>query len=494
MRAGISFVTTQNDKGDGPHKRKLNRMLKWSFHISIFCFPVLFGGPTGLYAASTNLGNIGTTQLQQDTGDAVTATCRGFISAGTAAGTVPLFDTCRAMVHSGNAVSNSGGPTKDSLGLGAGDLAASLQQIATEELANTETIGTEISNNRLNSLLTRLSEVRKGVAGFSVAGFENQNSDYPEIFADSEERVGLRGGAAGDDVQWGKWSVFLTANIGFGEADQTDQTDAFDYDAYGVNFGVDYRLSNTFIVGGMLNYFSTDSEFDNNPTVSGGSVDGEGIGGGVYATYFKNNFYIDALAAYAWTDYDLNRSIVIPSNSGSVSSINEMAVASPEGSDITFSLGGGYDFQKGSFQYGPYARLVYLNADVDGYAESGADGSGLNLDVDSQDWSSLTSVLGGKISITSNHDFGVLVPYLQAGWIHEFESDAEEITATYVADPRKNQLKAYTNEPDQDYVELGIGITAVFAKNIQAFINYDTLIGLSDLESHVVSLGLRWEF
>ena len=104
------------------------------------------------WAATTNLGSYGQTQIQQDTGDAVQLTCGGFVAAGTTPGTVTLFDTCRAMVHTANELTGSGA-TGDSLGLSENELAASLQQIATEEFAATESMATEISVGQTGNVI-----------------------------------------------------------------------------------------------------------------------------------------------------------------------------------------------------------------------------------------------------------------------------------------------------------------------------------------------------
>ena len=207
---------------------------------------VLFAAQSA-WAEETNpgLGSYGQTPLQQDTGDAVQATCAGFVQSGTQPGTVPLFDTCRAMVHTGNDLSGTG-PSRDSLGLDANELAASLQQIATEEFAATESMANEISSNRLNTLLSRLAELRSGARGFSVTGLTPGDDT---VLAASDRWPGASGGGAGGDAFGSPLSGFLNLSYGTGDRDGSDRTDAFDFDSYNITAGADYRFSGELLSG-----------------------------------------------------------------------------------------------------------------------------------------------------------------------------------------------------------------------------------------------------
>ena len=146
------------------------RTLHFTFNALTLGLGLASGGWQTAHAAETNLGGYGQTQLQQDTGDAVQFTCGGFVAAGTQPGTVPLFDTCRAMVHTANELTGTG-PTADSLGLSEDELAASLQQIATEEFGSTESMATEISTDKTANVITRLNDIRGGAHGVNVRSF-----------------------------------------------------------------------------------------------------------------------------------------------------------------------------------------------------------------------------------------------------------------------------------------------------------------------------------
>ncbi len=427
-----------------------------------------------------DLGAYGKTELQRTTGDSVQNTCLDFIANGANnPNEQKLFDTCTAMVVTSLEL-DTGQAVDGSLGLNSDQLGNALQQIATEEFAATEAMANELSNNRLNAAITRLSDLRRGARGISISGL------LPEDGA-------ALGGAAGDaPLDMGGLGIFINGAIGTGSRDATERSDEFDYDSYNINFGVDYRFSDNLVLGAALNYYDMNSDFATSATVSGGGIDSDGWGGFLYGSYYGDNFYVDGLAGYASSDYSVVRSILIPSNTN-VPGINETAVANPESDDITWSLGAGYQFNSGNLTYGPFARLTYTDVDVDGYRESGATESGLALSVESQSWKSLTSVLGARFSASSNQSFGVLSPQARLAWVHEFENDSKLINATYVYDPRNNILSARTDDPDRDYFELGVSLVAVLRDGAQLYASYDTVLGLENLESHVFTLGGRWE-
>ncbi|MCG7870427.1 MAG: autotransporter outer membrane beta-barrel domain-containing protein [Candidatus Thiodiazotropha taylori] len=439
-------------------------------------------------AAETNLGSYGQTQLQQDTGDSVQRTCIGFVMSGALPGTIPLFDTCSAMVQTANELSDIGS-FDSSLGLDADELADALQQIATEEYTATGTLANEAAGTRMDPLISRLTELRSGARGFSISGLNINNS---QTLVNRPGYVG-QGGSAGDPLMDNALSGFATINSGVGEKDANSSSAAFDYDNYRLTAGIDYRLSENLVFGGALSYNRIDTEFDNTATVSGGDLETDGWGGALYGSFYKDRYYLDTMVSYATSDYDMVRNIYIPSNTA-VASINESAKASTDSSDYAFSIGGGYTINQGPISFGPYGRATYMRVDIDSYKERGADASGLNFSVDDQEWTSLTSVLGAEFSYAISSQQAVIIPQARLGWVHQFENDQSEITASYINDPRNNRFRVLTSEPDRNYFELNLSVSSVLQDGLQLFVNYDTLLGLEDLSDHQFTLGGRLEF
>jgi outer membrane autotransporter protein len=205
---------------------------------------------------------------------------------------------------------------------------------------------------------------------------------------------------------------------------------------------------------------------------------------------------VDGLVGFGQSDYDLNRRIFYQPGVGAANPVpgprDRTAESDTDSDEFAISVGGGYSLGGGAFTYGPFARLDYVAVDIDGYEESGA--QGLNLKVEDQDIDSFQGVLGGEVSYSVSTGFGVLVPQARLGWVHEFADDDRRIKATYVNDPNQVQLVAETDAPDRDYGTLLLGLAGVFQGGAQAFVSYETVLGLRDVEEHLFTIGGRIDF
>lgn len=454
----------------------------------------------GAGLANAQLGSFGQTELQAVTGSAVQTVCGGFVNNQDAVtpDEQDLFDICGEMVHTARVLAGEEpgvpGRTNKSLDLTADELAAALQQIANEETIAPSTLLTETSFGQFGNLFSRLSSLRSGVGGLSVSGL-NLNLDGRRVHADAL-LAPRRGGAAGDGsaADWGRWGAFINGDLGFGEVDATDRENGLEFDGGGVTAGLDYRLNDNAVVGAALGYTTLDADFDRAATVSGGKVEADGYTVAVYGSYFSGGFYVDGIVGYGSNDYDLSRRIVIPTNSDDPANqgANRTATADTESGQFALSLGAGYMIDSGALSYGPYARLSYLDGEIDAYREQGA--AGLNLAVDEQDVESLVTVLGGQVAYASSQSFGVVQPYARLEWHHELRNDSQLIRAQYVFDPRDNPLVVRTDSPDRNYFLLGLGASAVFQGGVQGFASYETTLGLDDVDDHRFTLGARFEF
>ena len=437
------------------------------------------------------MGSInGQTELQSTTGDAVQTVCGGFASGPSIINTLQqdLFDRCREMVQT--ATING---TGSSLNLSDADLNAAIQQVVSEETSTVSSMATETSSGQLSNLAGRLSAIRGGSqGGFSLGNFSTDlnHGDYVHTQEDMNDSQ-QRGGSAG--VEWGKLGVFINGTGSTGDKKGTDGEDGFDFNTIGFTAGADYRISDSLVLGGAFGYSSADSDFDNKATVTGGSVETDGYNVSAYGTYYLSNFYVDGIFTYGWNESDINRRILITPGIGGGAGIgaDRTATAVTDSDFYSVSVGAGYQFNKGELSYGPYIRISHLDMDIDGYEETGA--LGLNLAVDAQDIQSLTSVLGGRVSYAMSKSFGVLIPQIEAEWVHEYQDDSRVVNARYVNDPRNNTLAAKTDSPDRNYFNFGLGISAIFADGKQAFIFYQALLGHEVVDEHVLTLGLRFE-
>jgi outer membrane lipase/esterase len=173
--------------------------------------------------------------------------------------------------------------------------------------------------------------------------------------------------------------------------------------------------------------------------------------------------------------------------------------------EVGLSLGLGYDVARGGFSFGPYARLNYFKTEVDGYSEkldhaNANAGFGLGLDIDHQTIESLASTLGARASYAINSNVGVWSPYVRFDWQHEFQNDAASLSGSFINgtnDPvalAANTILIPLDDPDRDFYNLGLGLSAQFARGYSAFIDYATVLDLQNITAHQFSGGVRLEF
>ncbi|MCP4408481.1 MAG: autotransporter outer membrane beta-barrel domain-containing protein [Gammaproteobacteria bacterium] len=407
-----------------------------------------------------------------------------------------LFRTCNAMIHTSN--ENQGtGPTGNSLGISDAELLGALQDIAHEEAITQGTMATETSSAQQVNIGVRISELLGRVPSVSLAGLRYK-MDGRQVKASSlgfSSPQNIRGGAAGDVGSAGsKLGGFVNGVIGFGDKDQTDREDGFDFNTYGISAGVDYRFTNNFVLGLAGGYSNLDVDIKSTTGRSGGDVEADGYSISAYGLYYLDKFYFNGVVGYGSNDYDTSRRVVIPSESADPlrGPVDATASATTDSDQISLAGTVGYEFSRDAMTFGPYLRGDYLDVDIDGYTESGA--GGLNLVIDKQSLKSLTSTLGGQLSYSFSQNFGIVVPHGRLEWIHEFEDASRSISARYLHNVNNTFWTAPSDDPDRDYFTLGIGVSTVFQSGVQAFLDYQTLLAKQDINEHVFTLGGRYEF
>jgi outer membrane autotransporter protein len=348
---------------------------------------------------------------------------------------------------------------------------------------------------QIRNIGTRIAALRGGITGFSARGLTlNLDGEPLPVGQIAGGVVGaLTGGAAGDGaLDLGPWGFFLNGSISSGDKDRTENAAGFDFDAWSVTLGADYRFQDNLIGGIALGYVKNETDIDAN----GGDLDTEGFNVSLYGTYYLDSgLYLDGILTYGWSDYDQSRRIRY--DIGSVI-VDQTADADFDGSDWSASLGGGYSMASGPLSFGPTFRLEYLDTSVDGYQESmsnpNAPGGGWATRIEDQDVTSFTSQLGGEISYAVSTSWGVLLPNAHLQWVHEFEDGADNVVGHFVQDPTRTPFSLAADRPDRDYYNLRLGLSAQFAEGRSGYIYYRKLFGYSDLDAYTVAAGLRLEF
>jgi outer membrane lipase/esterase len=335
------------------------------------------------------------------------------------------------------------------------------------------TNATEASVSQIQTLSDRLYAIREGSTGIQIAGLGDGTLPYG-LAEDSAS--GSDGGVPG-------LGAFLNG-LGFvGSQDQRGEEAPYDFSGGGVTVGADYRFGDNVVAGLAFGWIRRDSDFDN-----GSDFQSDSYSPSVYASWFGDDFFVDGIFTYTRTTHDLDRRIRY---NVAGTPVIRTASSDPNANEYAASVGGGYDFTFDELTVGPRLQVNYLHWDLDAFTESGA--GGLNLKNRSQDTDSLTSVFGAEASYAYSAEFGVIVPQIRIGWVHEFQNDSRRINGFFAVE-NAAPMNVFTANPDRDYTALGFSLSGTFAHGWSAFFDYETLLDLSDVSLNRFTVGARLEF
>jgi outer membrane autotransporter protein len=302
-------------------------------------------------------------------------------------------------------------------------------------------------------------------------------------------------GASSTDIEIGGGiSLFITGESEEREKDGTSFQDETDADNTTLTIGADYPFSEKLVGGAALSVKNEDGDF-----ASGGGFDNDTTGVFFYGSFLPaERFFVDVVVGYSTIDLDIEREpfyervdLFTPQTrtfSGTASSEDADA------DEVTASILLGYDYPIGRYTVGPRVGVQFKQTDFDSYSETGD--SGLELRYDDHTIISRRIVLGLFASTSISTASAVLVPQITVDYINETEDDRDSITASFVEDLRDEpkKFKFETDEWESEWLEIGIGLVAVFPNDVQAFANYSAYAENDLYDSWTVSAGVRLAF
>ena len=361
-----------------------------------------------------------------------------------------------------------------------------------------DNMGGNISNvvisTQFMNVSSRLSASRNSEKGRSMRGISGELKSH-DLYAGLLSDAGFGYESSEDETSFfSNLGVFMQGTDFFGNKDLTHDP-AFGFDNKDIGLGVDYKLGEKAVVGGIFNYTNGDIDFDLNHESTDVSTESLSL----YGTYnVTNDLYIDGYGMYGWNDFDSKRNFNLSSQTSSQA--NQLTRINNSGTLYTVGVSSGYDFVLGATTVGPLGRLFYAKTAVDGFSKTikTSDTESETLVVGDQTSDSLTTNLGMEASyayktseLLQKIRLGVLIPQVRAEWVHEYMNDSKNLEATLV---QANQImNSATAEPDRDFLKVGCGLSGIFANGISAYFQYEEVIGLSHITAHNVAIGVRME-
>jgi len=277
----------------------------------------------------------------------------------------------------------------------------------------------------LNTINSLSPEVHRGMA------------DYAEEALRSHVREAVD---AAPISRKGKTQVFATAHSTSAGVDASPNNGDYDFDLFGATGGVRYDANASFQMGGLLGV--------NGGNIKGSQIDTDAqgfvLGGfGRYLVKDANKTMITGSVSYGNYTYDAARE----SFGGEVSADDIGADA------IELSVGvSTVVYEKDRLKISPGGAFRYITGNVDGFTE---EGSGVALEVDSQDIDSLLLDVGVEFEYQIQEKVSLLG---RLGYIHDFSDSDEPVSAAFAASGSDGLPFAVTAPGiDRQAVTLGLG-------------------------------------
>jgi uncharacterized protein YhjY with autotransporter beta-barrel domain len=274
--------------------------------------------------------------------------------------------------------------------------------------------------------------------------------------------------------------------------DVTTYQDGYKSMILGVTAGADYRFNGQTVGGLALSYANTHGDFKN-----GGDFNTNTFGMTLFGSYLPTDrTFVQVTGGYTRNNYLVSRTAqaFIPGVGGGPDrSLAGTPSSNSNGDVFRTTLLAGYDHPVGRFTIGPRAGMNYTNTHIGDYSETS--GGGLGLKFDDQWVNSLQSLLGVQAQAAFSTSIGVLVPQVNADYIHEFANSQRHIGVSFVEDLRATPVKfAFQNDPpDRNFFNLGTGLIMVLPNGWQPFVNFRAMVGNSQFENYAGTFGLRIE-
>jgi len=258
-----------------------------------------------------------------------------------------------------------------------------------------------------------------------------------------------------------------------GDMDTHSGYSGYDYNTFALSGGYDYIFRDGFLAGISGGYALTDANYKD---TGSSESQAKSYTMGLYSTWFKNDWYVDATLAGAYNKYDISRQ---------VSFLNRAATSDPTGYTVSAKTSAGQRYAFEGYGLTPTASLEYTRFNQGAYTETGAGAA--NLSVESVNSNFLESGLGGKIDRSWDTDFGSIIPELSAMWMHEWLTQDRSLSVNMTGMPG-TVISQTTAEGANDALRIGAGVRAFHDDGLALTLRYQ-----AEIEEHASSQSLMCE-
>jgi outer membrane lipase/esterase len=238
-----------------------------------------------------------------------------------------------------------------------------------------------------------------------------------------------------------------------------------------VAVGGDVRLSDKLLAGVAFTYSEYRGDFSN----SGGDFKLQEPMMTVYVGYGDGPWYVGGTLGVGSLDYSVKRNFAL-------GAVTRTESGDTGGYQTVFRVLGGYWFKQGNWDHGPFGKLTWDKAIVNGFSENGSDSTALSYG--EQENEALISSIGWQV--TGN--LSGWRPFARATWEYNFKNDARTVSATPVGS--NGTYTVPTSKPDENYALFDLGVSKEFG-GVTGYLSGNASAGKSNGDFWAVTVGLR---
>jgi outer membrane autotransporter protein len=272
-----------------------------------------------------------------------------------------------------------------------------------------------------------------------------------------------------------RWNVWASGYGTFVDVDDEGAIKGYSYTTGGGTFGFDYRFDH-FILGVMGYYAHTWSD------LKPGDVDMNSAGGGLYAGWWDQGFYVLGAAFGGGNSFDSSRATIVGGRANGSSDSQEWS---------TF-LTAGWDYHCGQLVIGPVASVSYSYTNVNGFTEHGSVTDLTVNERSNEDWRTdlgfraYYNFQAGKIGVR---------PFVRAAWQHDFYSENRFPLFVDLADIQGPAVPVVSGPGlGHDSCIVNAGASIQWTPTISTYVSYDGQLGRDRYELNEVSGGFNISF
>jgi uncharacterized protein YhjY with autotransporter beta-barrel domain len=278
---------------------------------------------------------------------------------------------------------------------------------------------------------------------------------------ESDNESDQSGKAASADT--GGWGVLVTPQYSKTSRVETELENGYQSNLKGLVIGVDYRFTNSFLLGLAVGQTKDEAIFLNGAGFLKSSTDTVTL----YSTWMvSEETAIDGYLGFGKIDFNGQRHVAFDYGAGIFGTTASNTAGRQELAGMSVSTRKAL----GQINLSPFISLDYIKTKINGYTETGT--TTLEMRYGNRRVASLTSSLGARAETDYGYTWGVLLPSIRLVTVHEFQNNSQQLSTELASTPGFG-FAVFTDAPDRNYLIAGVGITAAMNSGAQIFIDYE---------------------